>query len=189
MIADTIPNKNNTGLMVSSALSFLEVALFPYKENRSPVKQVAGIFIRHFIGLNENAYAKYAELCQRIFMTRRYIIQHPSYDFNFNMLSWLDPDNAKGFAGTAPWFETLQDRRKQNPLHLLELKAFPEALLELAEERSADIFHYWHSWFKERRAWEQFLMLQQVGVQLAFEPAAVSALDIQEGKDVGSRGR
>jgi hypothetical protein len=103
-------------------------------------------------------------------MTRRYIIQNPGYKFDFTVISWLDPENKFGFSGTAAWFATLQDKRKPDPVHLLELKAFPEALLELAEDPSADNFNYWNGWFSERKAWDQALILQLTAVQIAFDP-------------------
>lgn len=173
-IQDAIPDKQNINLMVSTALLVMQTGLFPCCNNSPLARQLARVFIKGFITRSGEAYANYAEFCQRILMARRYRIQNPDFSFSFTIMAWLDPDARLGFAGTAPWFATLQDKRKQKPLHLLELKAFPEAMLELAEERSADNFHYWNSWFMERKAWDESLMLQLSGVQLAFETANTS---------------
>ncbi len=167
---DAIPDRDNISLMISTAWLVLQTGLFPVNRNEQS-ESLAKSFIRGFIGNSSNAYPLFAEFCQRILMARHFLCMNPHYCFRDSMMGWLDPENKKGFAGTRPWFENLLDKRTKDAAHLLELKAFPEAILELAEERSADNFHYWNNWFHERQAWDQVLMLQLGAVQLAFDPA------------------
>lgn len=165
---DVIPDKKNIPLMIQAAWYLLVSGLFVFKNYNMATEKTAKAFIRSFIEAGADPYKAYLEFCQRIFMARHYIFQHSGYHFTSSILSWLDPDNKHGFAGTATWFNKLQEKRTIQPTYLLELKAFPEAMLELAEEPAKDNFHYWAEWFIEREARDQYLMLQMVGVKMVF---------------------
>lgn len=169
-IHDAIPDRSNVQLMVDTAWLVLKTGLFPVNRDEQS-QSLAKSFIRNYIGNSDNAYPLFAEFCQRILMARHYLKKNLSYCFPKSIIVWLDPENKYGFAGTKAWFLTLLDKRSKNTAHLLELKAFPEAILELAEDCSTDNFHYWNNWFQERQAWDIVLMLQLGAVQLAFDPA------------------
>lgn len=165
---DVIPDKKNIPLMADTAWILLAVSLGPSTIYDKPTEKMAKAFIRAFMSADKDPYKAYAEFCQRILMARRFIDQNPDYDFNSTIPHWLDPRNHHGFAGTAGWFEKLAEKRKADPIYLLELKAFPEALLELSEEPASANFHYWADWFLERGAHDQYLLIQLVGAQLVF---------------------
>jgi hypothetical protein len=168
VIEDAIPNKLNTSLMIAAALEVLLAGMYPFKICDEQTLAQARYFIRGFVFRNEHHYANYAEFCQRILMARHYAEKNSWYVHSCSLLCWLDPDNKKGFAGTAAWYATLQDKRSILPLHLLELKAFPEALLEMAEEPGSGIFRYWNNWFIERNATDAALMFRLVSLSMAY---------------------
>ena len=126
---DVIPDKMNTALMLDTAWLLLEAGLFPGYRSDKATKDLARTFIGSFILAPGDPYRYYAAFCQRILLTRHYIDTHPGFSFDFTIISWLDPANARGFNGTKAWFDNLLDKRKKSPMHRIELKAFPEAML------------------------------------------------------------
>ncbi len=165
---DVVPDKTNIGRMVNTAWHVLSAGLFPSQMNAEPSKAMACGFIQSFLSRTENGYASFAEFCQRILMVRHYQQNHPRFGMHHKLNSWLDPANKLGFAGTEKWFANLKENRALHPVHLIELKAFPEAILELAEDPTPDIFHYWNDWFIEKKAMDIQRMFMMVGGCLAF---------------------
>ncbi len=169
MITDVIPDRKNINRMVNTAWHVVSTGIFAATKHNKAETAMAKTHIRNFITRSGDAYKNYAEFCQRIIMVRRYKAHNPGFHIRFGIVAWLNPEIARGFAGTALWFERLAANRKENPIHLIALKAFPEAILELAEELTADIFNYWNDWFQERRQADICAMTMMVGAKLAFE--------------------
>jgi len=155
---DVIPDKKNSPLMTNSAWNLLIAALWPHS--------IYDDKIRSLIDEAYDPYDAYAEFCQRVIMARRYILQNPEYKISCSITEWLHSSNKNGYAGTAVWFERLQEKRKENRTYLIELKAFPEAMLELADDPAKDNFNYWSNWFLERKTNDHHLLLQLVGVKV-----------------------
>lgn len=94
---------------------------------------------------------RYSELTQRVLMARQYILTHEG-SYAPLPSCWLNPENKKGFAGTATWFAALETARASQPDYKQYMKALPEAVLETIQSNKASDFHYWRSWFAERNA-------------------------------------
>ena len=167
VIADTIPDKENSALMITAALQVLLAGMYPFKSYDEQTTGLARQFIRGVVLRDGAHYANYAGFCQRILMARHYAEKNPWYSNPFGLVSWLDPENKQGFAGTAAWYATLQDKRSKQPLYLLELKAFPEAVLEMAEEPVPAIYNYWNNWFMEKQALDAALLFRLVSLAMA----------------------
>lgn len=165
---DTIPDKKNVPLMNQAALQVLVNGLYALAAVDAVALKKAADFVSKFIGDDEKAYARFAEFCQRILMVRHYIITHPKFQFAYPLHRWLDPANKHGFAGSAQWFADLQEKRKLRPMHMIKLKAFPEAILELAEERSPEIYNYWFPWFLENDATDEAILFKLTASSIAF---------------------
>jgi hypothetical protein len=171
ILNDVIPDKSNINRMVNTAWHVLSAGLFPAAVIDDAAGAMARAFIKSFINREGNPYTHFAEFCQRILMVRYYMKCRPAFEIRYDINGWLNPSNKKGFAGTAEWFATLKDNRSINPIHKIELKAFPEAILELAEEPTPEIFHYWNNWLAEKKAVDIQKMFMMVGGCLAFRNA------------------
>ncbi len=168
IITDVIPDKTNITRMVNTAWHVLSAGLFPAAVADKASCAMAKAFIKTFLEQEGKAYDHFAEFCQRILMVRYYMACRPDFQIRYDVNSWLNPSNKLGFAGTAPWFATLADNRSINRIHKIELKAFPEAILELAEEPTPEIFHYWNNYFIEKRAVDVQRLFMMVGGCVAF---------------------
>lgn len=168
ILADSIPDKSNSSLMIAAALEVLLAGMYPFSMYNEQALGMVRNFIRGFIFRDGDHYASYAEFCQRILMARHYAEKNAWYANSAGLVSWLDPENKQGFAGTAAWYATLQDKRSKQPLYLLELKAFPEAVLEMAEEPVAAIYTYWNNWFMEKQARDAAMLFRMVSLAMAF---------------------
>lgn len=111
--------------------------------------------IRTWLLQGDDLVSTYTELVQRIMLARAYVMALPN---RFVPLpsEWFCLSNEKGLAGTKAWFAKLQFKRLAMPLYKIELKAFAEAILELAEEPTTHNFHYWREYFIER-GWQALL--------------------------------
>ena len=154
--------------LTTAALQLLLEALFPLKQLPCSSLQLARSFIAAFITANGNHYANYAAFCQRVLMARHYFLEENYVPPGLTLLNWLDPENPNGFAGTEAWFARLQEKRKKTALHLLELKAIPEAMMEMIEEGSTEIYQYWYHWFQERGNTDPLLMWKMLAGSLFF---------------------
>ena len=106
-------------------------------------------YIKQFLTNSGDPYNVYLEFTQRILLTREYLIKNED-KYVPQPSKWFDIDNVNGFAGTRRWFIRMEDVRKAFPLYRHQFKALPEAVLEMFEQPTASIFHYWRSWFIER---------------------------------------
>jgi len=88
----------------------------------------------------------YNLFCQRVLITYQYLQTHTESYVPLPS-QWLDRNNNNGFAGTKKWMEKVLDQRSSLPFYRIELKAFAEALLELATEPSCANFIYWKQYF------------------------------------------
>ncbi len=164
--ADVIPDKMNIARMADTALLVLTTGLFPKTLLNQYKAREAKACIRAFITHGGAYYKNFAAFCQRILMVRYFMSRNPWFEIRFDILTWLKPEVKRGFVKTANAFEEMQGIRKLDPLFRLELKAFPEAVLELAEEGTPEIFDYWNDWFAERKAWGVREMFQKVSIAL-----------------------
>lgn len=114
-------------------------------EEKAKAKQ----YIRYWIINQPCIRHAYLQAAQRILLANQYIaaakgryVPSPS--------EWFDPANQYGFAGTEEWFNKMQKKRIAMPLYNQHLKAFAEAVEEMADEPTARNFHYWREYFIER---------------------------------------
>jgi len=171
-VNETAPNKainsGNEVLLMTDILWYLLVsALFAGKIYPATIERSAKILINSFLQ-EQDHYEAFSEFCHRVFMTRYYILQNPGYLFTNSVIHWLDPGNKHGFAGTAGWYNKLILKRKTKPGLLADLKAFTEAILDIAKDKSGENFQYWSGWFYEKNAVDQLLMIQRVGAQIGY---------------------
>ena len=106
-------------------------------------------FIRKFITNAQVKYEAYVEYCERVLLAREYLINNPEKYVPIPS-KWFDTNNMNGFIGTGRWFENMRNMRRSLPLYRNHFRALPEAILEMLEEPSGRIFHYWRNWFVER---------------------------------------
>ena len=163
---DVIPDKQNMARMVHTAFLVVTAGLFHATKLDANKTAVVASHIKGFITRADDPYKNFSAFCQRILMVRRYLAFNKGFQIRFNIETWLNPEVARGFAGTAAWFDRLLYSRKEHPIHLLELKAFPEAILELAEEGTREIFDYWYDWFGEKKATDIREMMKLVALQM-----------------------
>jgi hypothetical protein len=105
--------------------------------------------IKAYLVHEDNLEHAYTEMVQRILITRRYLQKDPQRFVPLPSI-WFEATNIYGYNGTASWFADIRLTRLSLPLYKLSLKAFAEAILEMAEEPGAKNFHYWREYFIER---------------------------------------
>ncbi|HUC83477.1 MAG TPA: hypothetical protein VMR70_21370 [Flavisolibacter sp.] len=88
----------------------------------------------------------YNLFCQRVLLTHYYLRTHPE-SYVPVPSQWLDKNNVHGYAGTKKWIDKLLEQRASLPFYRIELKAFAEALLEMATEPCPANFAYWKNYF------------------------------------------
>lgn len=138
--------REQTRHLVIAAYYCAYTALWNAAQLSQAEKDAAFEAVRGFIINSENPEKAYAQLVQRVLMARFYSLSNEGVTIP-EPSAWFNAGNANGFPGTANWYDRLHKKRQAYPLHRLELKAFPEAILEMVEDASARNFHYWRSWF------------------------------------------
>ena len=99
----------------------------------------------------------YNDMIQRILLAREYVMQQEGRWIPAPA-EWFDHGNPHGFAGTERWLQRVKEKRRAYPLYRQALRAFAEAIQEIKETGDAKDFHYWRSYFAERR-WNRLLNL------------------------------
>jgi hypothetical protein len=102
--------------------------------------------IKDYLMSAGNPARAYSLFCQRVLLTAQYLQAH-AQSYVPLPSQWLDRNNSNGFSGTKRWMEKVLEQRSSLPYYKIELKAFAEALLELATEPTAANFLYWKSYF------------------------------------------
>lgn len=150
-IVDAVQQRIYLNELTHAAWSFAHAALWSrYSFSAKEEKESKG-FIRAFLSKGCQPDKAFGAFCERVLLAKAYVerdvkryVPLPS--------AWLDPNNPNGFAGTASWNQRLQDMRSSMPLYRIEWRALGEAIVEMAEEPSADNFSYWKNYFLERKA-------------------------------------
>jgi hypothetical protein len=124
--------------------SLWNTSLFSERET-----EAATNFINHYIYTAPDPYKGYIILCERVLLARMYVARNGSRYIPLPS-TWFNVTNVKGFAGTDKWYQNLLLVRSSLPVYKIELKAFAEAILEMAEEPSVNNFSYWRNYFIER---------------------------------------
>lgn len=137
MLTDTAWTIAYTSLWNGETLSMNELAL---------AKRLVHFHILSY----DNIYEGYIIYCQRVLMARDYLSRNPE-KFVPRPSLWMHPSNINGYMGTALWYNNLAAVRKALPLYRHQLKTLPEAVLNMIETPTAANFHYWRTWFIERK--------------------------------------
>lgn len=130
-LVDSAWNLCHTALWPSSVFSFKEI-------------EFAKQLIATYLLARESQERSYMALCQRVLIAREHLgaaiqVEPPS--------RWLHPGNSECFAMTNAWYHQVEQMRQSLPLYKIELKAFAEATLEMAQEPTSSNFTYWKSYF------------------------------------------
>jgi hypothetical protein len=137
-------------LLTNVAWKIAHTALWNATEFSNKEEEGAKDFIRNFIQKANNPVKAFSEFTQRVLLARMYILSHPGKYAPYPS-RWFKASNSMGFAGTSKWFQTITMNRYSQPTYKLELKAFGEAVVEVAETNSSADFNYWRTYFIERR--------------------------------------
>ncbi len=146
------PIKENIKGMVKCAWQLAKVSLWMGQQlpRREEIK--AQGTIKSFISNQADPYKGYLEMCQRILLVHKELTQSRDHVIKESSSRYFNPYNESGFVLSVNLFAELQQRRLIEPLHNIELKAFCEAILDMAEDPDEEIFCYWLNWFGERDA-------------------------------------
>jgi len=142
---EEIEQLTNTGFYI------VYTALWNAEQLSFKEKQVAANAIREFLQQSNNHRKAFAELVQRVLMARQYINCHPG-TYAPIPSRWFDPANTKGFAGTAKWFQSLEEMRASILDYKEPLKVFSEAVLQTIQTNSAKYFHTCREYFITKRS-------------------------------------
>jgi len=137
---------NNIDTLTDAAWNIAYTSLWNTEIFSKEEIKFARSWIKNFIMNTPDPYNAYLEFCQRVLMARRVAIDN-QYTYIPAPTWYFSTGNAKGFAGTGPWFEKLMYYRKSFPLYRHQWKVLPEAILSMYEDNSASNFHYWRTWF------------------------------------------
>jgi hypothetical protein len=113
-------------------------------------KEIAVNAIREFLQQRDNHRKAFNEFVQRVLMARQYINCHPG-TYAPVPSRWFDQSNTKGFAGTAKWFQSLEEMRGSILDYKEPLKLFSSAVIETIDTGSPVVFHEWRSYFIAKR--------------------------------------
>jgi hypothetical protein len=81
------------------------------------------------------------EYCERVVMAKWYVDAEPTR-YIPSPAFWFNYCNEKGFKGTAKWFLNSQVKRKNNPNHLMGLKALAAAYVDYINNPSCEVFNF-----------------------------------------------
>ncbi len=136
--------------MVETGWNFAHTALWNNAVFSEREKQEARTRIMEFI-INAKAPQKgYLAFVQRVLLARQYLSNNPGKYIPLPS-TWLNEENANGFAGTKEWYSNLLSVRASLPNHKSELRAFAEAILEMTDEPTAANFHFWRNYFIDNK--------------------------------------
>lgn len=137
--------------LVNTAWYIVYTALWNTEQLSIKEKEIAINFITEFLQQSNNHRKAFNEFVQRVLMARQYIICHPG-TYAPIPSRWFDPANARGFAGTAKWFHSLEEMRTSILNFKEPLQVFSEAVLQTIQACSAKEFHAWRGYFISKRS-------------------------------------
>jgi hypothetical protein len=137
--------------LTNTAWYIVYTALWNTEQLSAKEKEIAVNAVREFLQQSNNHRKAFNEFIQRVLMARQYIICHPG-TYAPIPLRWFDPSNTKGFAGTAKWFQSLEEMRESILDYKEPLKVFSSAVIETINTDSPTVFHEWRSYFITNRA-------------------------------------
>lgn len=137
--------------LADTAWNFAYTALWNSTVFSTQEKRAAKAMIEEIISAGKTPLKNYKAFCQRVLLARQYVNANPNRYIPLPTI-WLDQENLTGYAGTASWYENIQDIRVSLPNYKTELKAFAEAILEMSEESTAANFQYWRNYFIDNKA-------------------------------------
>ena len=140
-----------TRQLAEAAWYIVYTALWNTEQLSAKEKEIALDAISGFLQQHNNHWKAYSEFVQRVLLARQYINCHPG-TYAPIPSRWFDPLNAKGFAGTAKWFCSLEEMRESILDYKEPLKVFSEAILQTINDHTAGSFHEWRGYFIAMRA-------------------------------------
>jgi hypothetical protein len=154
------PFKENTELMVNTAWLLASGRLWPCSTFSDKEEQTSKKILRNFITQVMDPYQGYLEICQRVLLTEKQVRSVSGYTIYKRPSRWLNSDSKRGFGISRHWFEELQAKREKDPLYGHALRAFCEAILDMAEEPGCKNYNYWMTWFSKQSALEEHLVFR-----------------------------
>jgi hypothetical protein len=137
--------------LTTAAWYIVYTALWNAEQLSLKEKQIATNAIRKFLQQSNNHRKAFNEFVQRVLMARQYINCHPG-TYAPIPSRWFDPSNKKGFAGTAKWFQSLEEMRESILDFKQPLKLFSDAVYQTLHDYSARCFHGWRTYFISKRS-------------------------------------
>jgi hypothetical protein len=156
---NTIKSTGNINLLVHAAWNFAYTALWNQSIFSLAEKDEAKRLVRQYLLSYQHSEKGYYNFCQRVLLAKEYVRQNNQRFIPIPSV-WLDNHNANGFAGTEAWMNKLLEKRASVPLYKRNWKALAEAVLEMANDDTEQVFWYWKIYFQERgerELWELFL--------------------------------
>jgi hypothetical protein len=137
--------------LANTAWYIVYTALWNTEQLSAREKEIAVNAISEFLQQSNNHRKAFNEFVQRVLMARQYINCHPG-TYAPIPSRWFDAANAKGFAGTAKWFHSLEEMRGSIVDFKEPLKVFSEAVLQTMCSNSPKCFHEWRGYFIAKRS-------------------------------------
>ena len=116
--------------------------------------------------LKDEPQKSFTVFCQRVLLAWQYI-NYASNRYASLPSTWLDETQPHGYKGTLAWYQKVEQLRQSLPLYKEELRAFPEAVLEMSADPTPDNYQYWCSYFRERHK-ELYQLFIQVTANACF---------------------
>ncbi|MBS1616248.1 MAG: hypothetical protein JST06_09050 [Bacteroidetes bacterium] len=118
-------NKKEIEPLALAAWDFARCALWP--EQQFTTKQVDAVmrYIREYFKAAIGKRRAFSALCQRVILTKKYISKS-SERFVPEPAIWFNRRYPFGFAGTLPWFQNVEQRRKEVPGYLGHIEELAE---------------------------------------------------------------
>jgi hypothetical protein len=135
-----------------------------------PELRIVTSIVNELLHASPNLPQQFSLLCQRLLLAYEYKQRNPKHLVATPLITWLDPQNRNGFAYTTHSMANIIDIRKRSPLYRLDLRAFPEAILELAQEPIGCIYQYWLSWFAQQPSHSCHTLFQCVAAAILSDP-------------------
>jgi hypothetical protein len=104
-----------------------------------------------YITLSRDSVKAYSIFCQRVLLAKEYV-SYNSVRYLPLPSVWLNPQNAKGFAGTRAWYKQMEETRASLPFYKIELKALAEAVWDMTFDPTERNFRFWKDYFIQRNA-------------------------------------
>ena len=164
--------KENIRTLTEAAGLLSMISLWPNAD--LPAKEMITLkeAIRRFLLSAEDPYKQYIAFCERMLMNLQPPSRQPGKKLRPMPSVWLQDNNdLLCDAPNDPWLP-------ENTRHLFQRRknrALAEAVLEMLEAPSEDIFNYWINWFRIRKAADELVFSPLlVFLQFIRKPAATN---------------